>query len=216
MARKKKELPPLPEGWREETIEHVKKNFLPEIQEEALRILNRKETVTALAYMKDADPGRFSVNRIIKVLRICAYHASVKPSGGSFYRNPKVAARLITSLQTVMKELPFLFDEEDGVSTERTVFEEAIEFIQLYSSCRRGRPPRTQKYLCLLHMETQFNKWFGRAVHESIAAWMKATFPRDYREHFERDRPPVLTIIRELKRARILMRSPAKDIDSNP
>jgi hypothetical protein len=124
MARKKKELPPLPEGWREETIEHVKKIFLPEIQHEALRILNRKETETALAYMKDADPERFSVNRIIKVLRICAYYASVQPPGHSFYRNPKTATRLISSLKTVMKELQFLFDEEDGVSAEKMVFEE--------------------------------------------------------------------------------------------
>jgi hypothetical protein len=126
-----------------------------------------------------------------------------------------VAARLIASLQTVMKELQFLFDEEDGVSTERMVFEEAIEFIELYSSRRRGKPPRTQKYLCLLHTEKQFRKWFGRPVYESIAAWMKAIFPQDYREHDERDRPPVLTIIRELKRARTLLRSPAKGMDSN-
>jgi hypothetical protein len=216
MRRKKKELPLLPEGWREETTERVKKIFLPEIQEEAHRILKRKETAIALAYMIDADSERFSVNRILKVLRICAYHASVKSPVHSFYRDPKVAARLIASLQTVMKELPFLFDEEEGVSTERIVFEEAIEFIELYSYRRRGKPPPTQKYLCLLHMEKLFRKWFGRPVYESIAAWMKATFPRDYREHDERDRPPVLTIVRELKRARILLRSPSKDMDSNP
>lgn len=216
MTRSKKELPSLPDGWREEATERVNKYFLPQIQQEALCILDRKETVTALAYMKDADSERFSINRIIKVLRICAYHASVKPPRHSFYRNPRVASRLISSLRTVLNELPFLFDEEDGVSTERVVFEKAIEFIELYSSRRRGKPHRTQKYLCLLHIETLFRKWFGRPVYESIAAWMKAAFPQDYFEHNERDRPPVLTIIRELKRARILLHSPAKDMDSNP
>jgi hypothetical protein len=207
MAKNPKELTTLPQGWLNVVEKRIHSTFPPDLHREALRILRRREAGTALSYMIAAGGKERALARFVKSLERCAYYAARPPVDYSF-KDPRVASKIIRSVEIILAELPFLIDqdrEDDEEQPCRASLLEVSDFVKAASIRRPGAPSPQSKYMCLLTLERFFRKWFGRPVHGALAAFAKATFPGDYHEE-----PSVNTIQIELGRARkLLLTKPA-------
>jgi len=203
MPKKRKDLTATPKNWRGVVEERIKATFPEERQREALRILRRREAEEALLYMIDAGGKERAIARFMKSLRSCAFFAARPDTPQYSFRDHRVAGRIVESIEIILNELDFLIDpeSEDGDETPcRDSLIEIINYVKSASLRRPGAPVLQSKYMCLLHLERFFRTWFGRPVHGAIAAFAKATFPRDYDVT-----PTVNTIQIELGRARRLL-----------
>lgn len=184
MAKTRKEVTKCPENWRSVVQEKVKATFPEHLHREALRILRRREAEEALSYLIAAGGEERAIGRFVKSLRRCAYYADLADAAPYSFRDPRIARKITESVDIILNKLDFLIDPEaeDGDETPcRDSLLEVKNFVETISAKRPGAPVLQSKYMCLVHLNKLFRTWFGRPVHEALAAFAKATFPRNYR-----------------------------------
>jgi len=172
----KKNLPHPPKNWHAEAVQAVK-SFDPSIQNEALRILKRRETRTALVYMMDAVGGSFRPGDFYHALRICSDCATPRrPPFASLKR----AKEIVSAIDIVLDsgEIAFFLKETGEGRAARRQLEKAKKFGEEFSRIPKGARVKYEQQDCFLRLYKLFQSIYKRPVMKAIRSWMKAAFPR--------------------------------------
>jgi hypothetical protein len=183
MARKI--LPHPPKNWREEAARAIR-SFDPSIQDEALRILKRRETGKALAHMRVAANGNLNPGDFYHALRICSDCATPRRPP---FASRKRAREIVSAIDTVLGsgEIAFFLEEANEGRIARRQLEKAKRFTEEYSRIPKGARVRYERQDCFLRLYKLFQAIYKRPVMKAIHSWMKSAFPRSDRR--SRSRP---------------------------
>jgi len=172
----KKNLPHPPKSWRADAV-HAIKSFDPSIQAEAARILKRRETMTALAYMMEAAGGSFNRGNFYHALRICSDCATPRrPPFASRKRAGEIASAIGILLES--EEISFFLKETVEGRTARRQLDKAKTFAEEFTKIRKGARIRFEQQDCFLRLYKLFHSIYKRPVIKAVRSWMKAAFPR--------------------------------------
>jgi hypothetical protein len=153
------------------------KSFDPSIQAEAARILKRRETQTALAYMMEAAGGSFNRGNFYHALRICSDCATPRrPPFASRKRAVEIASAISLVLES--GDIAFFLKETNEGRTARRQLEKAKTFAEEFSKIRKGSRINYEQQDCFLRLYKLFLSVYKRPVIKAVRSWMKAAFPR--------------------------------------
>ncbi|HEY7528219.1 MAG TPA: hypothetical protein VH660_03640 [Candidatus Deferrimicrobiaceae bacterium] len=183
----RKNLPRPPKNWREDALQAIR-SFDPSIQAEAVRILRRRESETALLRMIEASNGAIRTGDFYHALRICSDCATPRrPPFPSRKRALEIASVIGTLLRST--EIASFLEKTGEGRIARGQLEKAKRFAEEFAGIPRGARRRFEQQDCFLRLYKLFLSIYKRPAMNAIRSWMKAAFPNtDWGEAF-RDRP---------------------------
>jgi hypothetical protein len=167
--------PRLPKHWRDDAARAIR-SFDPSIQDEAYRILRRRETEMALIQMMVADGGHMNSGNFYHALRICSDCATPRKPP---FASRKRAGEIISAIDTLLRsgEIAFFLKESGDGQAARRQLEKAKKFAEEFSRIPKGARIRYEQQDCFLRLYKLFHSVYGRPVMKAIRSWMKSAFP---------------------------------------
>ncbi|NJD61951.1 MAG: hypothetical protein FIA93_04435 [Deltaproteobacteria bacterium] len=179
----RKHLPRLPKNWRENALQAIR-SFDPAIQAEAVRILRRRDTETALLHMIEASNGSHRPGDFYHALRICSDCATPRRPPFPSRKRARDIVSVIGTLLSATEIAFFLEDTREG-RIARGQLEKAKAFAEEFAGIPKGAGRRFEQRDCFLRLYKLFQSTFKRPAMQAIRSWMKAAFPNtDWGEAF--------------------------------